>query len=456
MDIDSSFYADTVQKALSDAEELFSNGANLTGAIEALFAVEKQTRLGSDPVGNGKVLNEIVRMCLKFPDNFTELKRQITLMIKKRALIKTSISSCFDIIMEYLNGAPSSILMEIVKEGTEGKLYLEVQCARASMMLSKWKEEQEGDVEGAAHLLQEVPVETFTSLERRERITFILEQIRLSLAVKEHQKALIMSRKLNQKALMNDSDLKLSYFRLMTNLALTDSNPRYLDCCEYLLKINTILAEAASIDGKDESTEKDLSLKMAIIFAVLAEETTAQKEIMSSLSGRIRELDSLPVVYKELLKTFQRSELIRLPAVQAGFSTEMTIFEQSLARFSPSPSDAPLTDVRWKHLGKRILEHNVKVIAKYYFSIRIDKMAKLLEISFVEAEDLVGRMVVQSALTSCKIDQIKGVIYFEDKGGMSPAAVVGNLNGRIKGLLGIVSHTCHQVSREEMIYGRSN
>lgn len=451
MDIDTSFYTEALQKALSHAKQVFTTN-DLLGAIDALSAIEKQTRLGADPIGNGAVLNEIVRMCLLSSD-FVELKRQITLMIKKRALIKSSISSSFDIIMKYLDVSPSPQVMLIVKEGSEGKLYLEVQCARANMMLSKWKELKEGDLEGAAHLLQEVPVETFTSLERRERLSFILEQIRLSLAVKEYQKALIMSRKLNQKALMDDSDLKLSYFRLMTNLAIMDSTPRYLDCCEYLLKINELL-NLNSADMK----EKDLSLKMAIIFAVLAEETPSQKKIMSSLSLRLRELESLPLVYKELLKTFQRSELIRLPAVQAGFASEMTIFEESLTFFSPSPSDAPLTDVRWKHLGKRILEHNVKVIAKYYLSIRIEKMAKLLEIPSPQVEELVGGMIVlgdSGALNSCKIDQIKGVIYFEDTGA-SPAKVVNDLNGRIQGILGIVSSACHHVSREEMIFGKSN
>jgi 26S proteasome regulatory subunit N5 len=70
--------------------------------------------------------------------------------------------------------------------------------ARITRTLSRIKEEQ-GDVNTASELLHELQVETFGSMDRREKVDFILEQMRLSKAKGDWDLLCITSRKVNMK-----------------------------------------------------------------------------------------------------------------------------------------------------------------------------------------------------------------------------------------------------------------
>ena len=52
---------------------------------------------------------------------------------------------------------------------TAGKIYVEVERARLTLKLSAMKE-QDGDVNEAANILQELQVETFGSMEKKEKV----------------------------------------------------------------------------------------------------------------------------------------------------------------------------------------------------------------------------------------------------------------------------------------------
>jgi hypothetical protein len=65
-------------------------------------------------------------------------------------------------------------------------------------MLSKIRED-EGKVNEAADILQELQVETFGSMDKREKTDFILEQMRLTLAKRDYTRTQIISRKINTK-----------------------------------------------------------------------------------------------------------------------------------------------------------------------------------------------------------------------------------------------------------------
>ena len=89
-------------------------------------------------------------------------------------------------------------LIDTLRTVTDGKIYVEIERARLTRMLAKIKEDQ-GDIAGAAEVLQEVQVETFGSMDRREKVDFILEQMRLCLAKKDYVRTQIISRKISSK-----------------------------------------------------------------------------------------------------------------------------------------------------------------------------------------------------------------------------------------------------------------
>ena len=64
-------------------------------------------------------------------------------------------------------------LINTLKEVTEKKIYLEVEYARLCLMSVKLME-NEDNINEAAKIMQEVQVETYGSMDKREKIEFIL------------------------------------------------------------------------------------------------------------------------------------------------------------------------------------------------------------------------------------------------------------------------------------------
>jgi len=79
-------------------------------------------------------------------------------------------------------------------------------------------QEEEGDVAGAADVLQDVHVETFGSLSKRDKVEFILAQMRLTLAKKDYVRAAIVAGKVSRKHLAEENmeEYKVKFYQLMT------------------------------------------------------------------------------------------------------------------------------------------------------------------------------------------------------------------------------------------------
>ena len=89
-------------------------------------------------------------------------------------------------------------LIKTIRTVTDGKIFVEVERARATRILSQMQE-AEGKIADAAETLQELQVETFGSMDKREKTEFILEQMRLCMAKKDFTRTLIISRKISTK-----------------------------------------------------------------------------------------------------------------------------------------------------------------------------------------------------------------------------------------------------------------
>jgi len=93
---------------------------------------------------------------------------------------------------------------------------VEVDRARLTQKLAQIKED-EGDVTGAANIIQELQVETYGSMKKQEKVELILEQMRLCLAKKDYIRTQIISKKINTKFFDDDKpeiqQLKLKYYK---------------------------------------------------------------------------------------------------------------------------------------------------------------------------------------------------------------------------------------------------
>jgi 26S proteasome regulatory subunit N5 len=119
------------------------------------------------------------------------------------------------------------------------------------MILAKIKE-GEGKVAEAATILQEVQVETFGSMKKKEKTNFILEQMRLCLAKKDYIRAQIMSRKINPKVL-DDKEFqeeRIKYYTYMVDYYFHEHS--YLNIYRSYQSIYTTPSVQESPDQKND------------------------------------------------------------------------------------------------------------------------------------------------------------------------------------------------------------
>lgn len=173
--------------------------------------------------------------------------------------------------MNFLDTTPNKevklSVIETLRTVTEGKIFVEVERARVTRILSNMKKEQ-GDLKAATDILCELQVETFGSMDRREKTEFILAQVALCIETDDWTQAGILSRKISTKYIARKpkktaaelqkeqkdrqkridkgeevpeekvddvTDLKLKYYEQLIILAKHDD--KYLDACKHYRQV---------------------------------------------------------------------------------------------------------------------------------------------------------------------------------------------------------------------------
>ncbi|CEI90453.1 Putative 26S proteasome regulatory subunit N5 [Rhizopus microsporus] len=193
-------YSPQVDALLPETEALTKQG-KINEALEKLLSLEKQARNAADQASTGRILVQVIKLCFEVKD-WKLLNEQIVLLSKKHGQLKAATTKMVQEAMTYLDSTPNMEtkleLINTLRTVTDGKIYVEVERARITRLLSKIRED-EGNITEAADILQELQVETFGSMDKREKVDFILEQMRLCLAKHDYVRTQIISKKINTK-----------------------------------------------------------------------------------------------------------------------------------------------------------------------------------------------------------------------------------------------------------------
>ncbi len=106
--------------------------------------------------------------------------------------------------------------LEALRRVSDGKLYLEVEYARLTLEHCKMLRE-DGKLKEGANTLSDVQVETYSSMEREEKVSYIISQLEMMIETGDWVKVQIISRRLNRK-LINPpamADLKVRFLDLL-------------------------------------------------------------------------------------------------------------------------------------------------------------------------------------------------------------------------------------------------
>ncbi|ELU40554.1 26S proteasome non-ATPase regulatory subunit 12 [Rhizoctonia solani AG-1 IA] len=245
--------------------------------VDALIPEAESLAQSADAASTSRLLVAIVKLC-RAAQRFDLVNSNITLLAKKHGQLKAATQAMVEEAMTYLPDLESDRakwleLIEALRSVTEGK----TSRARVTLALSLHHERlvaQASDpsealksAQTASDLLSELQVETYSSMTRREKTEFLLEQMRLLVLVAnmkaetgksqegeaEWIKVRVGGRKVNEGFLKEaeNEDLKLKYYELMIKYAL--HNASYLDAAKHYYKVWETPSIKAETEGRGRS-----------------------------------------------------------------------------------------------------------------------------------------------------------------------------------------------------------
>lgn len=146
----------------------------------------------------------------------------------------------------------------------------------------------------------------------------------------------------------------------------------------------------------------------------------------------------------ELLKLFTIQELMRWPEVSKLFGPHLC----STDVFDSSAGADKKAFQRWEDLRKRVIEHNVRVVAKYYTRIQMSRLTQLLDLTEDETEKYISELVTAKTVYA-KIDRPARVVNFAKS--RDADDVLNEWSGNMKSLLGLLERIDHLITKEEMM-----
>ena len=100
-----------------------------------------------------------------------------------------------------------------------------------------------------------------------------------------------------------------------------------------------------------------------------------------------------------------------------------------------------------KQLRLQIIQHNIRVIAKYYHSITLKRFGELLDITIDELEEQIC-LLVNTKQIYAKIDRPNGTVSLVKS--KDPKEVLNHWSSDIQQLLTLVNDTCFLIETEKM------
>jgi len=383
------------------------------------------------------ILCAIVRLYFDAePKQWSKLLEYIPILARKRGQLKQAITDMVRLAMSWIDGLETGEklnLMTTLTEVTDGKIFVEVEKARLTKMMADMKE-AEGNVEEAANLLQEVQVEAFGAMEKREKTEYILHQMRLVLLNKNYVRTHIIAKKINPRLLDDENfqDLKITYFQHMIEYWLHEK--KNLDVCKcYLAIFNTPLVQT------DES-KWILALQNHALYLVLAPYDNEQDDMLHKIDKlEAKKFAKIPP-YRDLVKLFLKREIAPWPLVMESELLQNDVFH-----------DAPYKggQERFDMLKKRVVQHNIRVIAEYYDQITTARLCELLGLDNKTAELELSELVC-SKFIHAKIDRPAGTIKFGQR--QTYADRLNEWSSNIANTLDLVESTCHLIQKEQMVH----
>ena len=182
-----------------------------------------------------------------------------------------------------------------------------------------------------------------------------------------------------------------------------------------------------------------------IYYVILSPYDNEQSDLLHRVHNDPR--NSLVPFEAQLLKLFTVPELMRWPIVSEKFGPHLCTTDVFSSTPAIPPED-PKAHTRWQDLRKRVIEHNVRVVAKYYTRIQMSRLTQLLDLDEDETESYISQLVTAKTVYA-KIDRPARLVSFSKT--RDADEVLNEWSGSMKSLLGLLERIDHLITKEEMM-----
>lgn len=416
-------------------------------AIDKYLVLEKQTRQSSDLQSSKRIVKTIVQLLTKNHD-WEYLNDLIPILSKKHGQLKSTIQEFINEIIshldELLDDNESELttkmkVIETIRTVGDKKIFIEVERAIVSKTLSDIYLTKLNDLDKAVEILCDLQVETYSLMTFETKVEYILQQIKLTLMKKDYGQARILSRKIMLKQLKNFD--KAEEYKIIYLKDLIEINTHEQD---YIAIVENSLQLLELTPVKESGAEFKTLLVSIIYFIILSPFNNLQLDLINKIKSNPMFSKNVDSKIFKLLEIFTTNELIHWSQIESLYKPE----------FSQSEIFLNTDHDNYKILQTRIIEHNLRIVNKYYTFIKLDRLSYLLQLSNDELEKFISDLVNQGMI-SAKINRPQGIIKF-DKFEKSNDSINNLLNDwcyDVDKLLEEIDQIGHLINKEEMMYG---
>ena len=307
--------------------------------------------------------------------------------------------------------------------------------------------EDENNINEAAKILQEVQVETYGSMDKREKIEFILYQMRIMIKKQDYVRLYIISKKINRKSIDEAGleDLKILFYSYLIfyyvhELKFLETAECYKQIFETLNKSEEIQAKIPTRLEFNFNCEYANVLHNYVMFLIISSYSKDQVQYLNDLNlNHSRTLEKFPAL-KSVIESIMSSELINTNVVTYNL-TDIELFTNKMEN-----CEAHIANFR-----KQLVQHNLRILERYYDRIHMNRVANLMNIDEQTAEQELCEMINNKMIVA-KIDRINGIIIFKIK--KNENEIMNEWVYDVSKLLDVVDKTCNLINRENEVGGQ--
>ena len=420
--------------------------------MEGLLELERQARQNSNMDLSQTTGKKILEILTAHGDPIKFILIIKALTTKRGQIIRTVtelVRACMSFVEKITDEQIKIYFVTELKNICDKKIYVEVEYARCAMILVKHNEKNNANLEEAAKIMENVQVETYGSMTKREKVEFILYQMHIQFILGDDIKLAIVSKKINPK-MLNEAEfqlLKVTYYLYLFFLNFKEK--LYNNCS---VNLENVLEGLLLVEDESQLQHADPILinKYPHFFKknIVAEAVLIFKALEEQNPAKIPALEKLKTKYDAYLVSSNQV----LPVIESFLSKEITSCKlnfNDLASFPVFNAKSDKSLVLLKNLQSQLVKKNLVIVSLYFKNSRLQRLAEILETTVDEVEDGLCDLILQE-IVKAKIDRPSGAVHFVLTETSNDDDMIDSWAKNISEIVDIIDLACERIEHEDI------